>query len=400
MPRLASEKYCTGCLACHDSCRHDAIRLVHKSGLAYVKVDADKCVECKSCEKACPIITPVVRNNVDDMKAYGGWCNVDEYRANGASGGAFAALALSFFNRFAGKAVAVGACLEDNKVKHVLIDKADDIRLLMNSKYIQSDTIGIYRQVRQRLKDGYKVLFSGTPCQIAGLYGYLGRGKGDENLFTVELVCHGVPGTEALDLHLKYYHSAKIYSFRDKKEGQYWYASQRTTIDLNGKPTKIPRTDDVFYRIFSGWMLDRKSCSNCKFSSLPRVADITLADFWGAHVDEKEFMKGVSLIIANNAKGNGMVKASSDFLHKEQTTLMQAIRSNPNIYTGFKFIQWHPIVMFPRFFKKMLPAKLRLAILTNRNPWRLLWGVYKVLTILSQRRKFKQTVKKYNLADR
>lgn len=79
---------------------------------------------------------------------------------------------------------------------------------------------------------------------------------------------------------------------------------------------------------------------------------------------------------------------------------MQAIRSNPNIYNGFKFIQWHPIVMFPRFFKKMLPAKLRLAILTNRNPWRLLWGVYKVLTILSQRRKFKQTVKKYNLADR
>lgn len=398
-PKLAPDKYCTGCLACYDSCRHNAIKIIQKNGLTHVTVNKDNCIGCRLCEKSCPIVTPVSRNSVADMRAYGGWCNIDEYRIKGASGGAFAALALSFFAKF-DKAAVVGASLENNRVKHIVIEHPEDIPLLMNSKYIQSDTCGIYAKVKRKLSEGYNVMFSGTPCQIAGLYAFLGKGKDDFKLVTVELVCHGIPGNEALDLHLKYYNSNKIYSFRDKREGQYWYASQRTTIDIDGNPVKIPRNEDVFYRIFSGWMLDRESCSNCVYSEMPRVADITLADFWGASVNEQEFMKGVSLITANSIHGRNFITSSSDYLYQEETSILKAMRSNSNLYTGYKFIQYHPIVMFPDFFRKVFPEKVRFNILTNKYPWRLLWGVFKVLTKYAAKRKYKQVVRKYKFAEK
>ena len=197
-------------------------------------------------------------------------------------------------------------------------------------------------------------------------------------------MCHGIPGYEALDLHLAYYHSDKIYSFRDKKEGQYWYASQRTTIQVNGSPVKIERSEDIFYRIFSSWLLDRKSCSNCTYSTIDRIADVTLADFWGGPFDECEYKKGVSLIIGNNQRGEDLIKQSAD-LYIKPCSLMQAINSNPNLYTGYKFIQYHPLVMFPRFFKRILPDSLRLSILCNRMPWKLFWAPYKILTKWHQR---------------
>lgn len=393
MPRLASDKYCTGCLACYDTCNHQAIQITHKNELTYVKVDPQKCIECKLCESSCPIITPVEKNQVQNMKIYGGWCKQDKYRIKGASGGAFTAIALSFLTQFE-KAVVVGASLQNNRVKHIAIENSDDIELLTNSKYIQSETQGIYRQIKQKLKNNYHVLFSGTPCQIAALYAFLGKNKYN-TLYTIELVCHGIPSHEALDLHLKYYKSSKIYSFRDKKEGQYWFASQRTTIDINGEPVKIQRNKDIFYRIFSSWLLDRKSCSNCKFSCINRVADITLADFWGAPCDEQEFLKGVSLIISNNDHGDYLIHASSSFLHLFNANIKDAINSNPNLYTGYKYIQYHPLVMFPDFFRKLLPEKLRLSILTNRMPWKFLWAIYKILTILHTKRIKKRIINTY-----
>lgn len=390
MPRLASNKYCTGCLACVDACRHNAIEIYYTNGLPYVRIDSDKCIECGLCEKTCPIVTPLSKNHFTDMQVYGGWCNIDDYRINGASGGAFAALALGFFKRY-DKAAVVGASLRGNRVKHIVIENIEDVELLMNSKYIQSDTHGIYTEVLQKLKAGYHVLFSGTPCQIAGLYGFLGK-KIFNTLCTVEVVCHGIPGYEALDLHLAYYHSDKIYSFRDKKEGQYWYASQRTTIQVNGSPVKIEREEDIFYRIFSSWLLDRKSCSNCCYSTIDRIADITLADFWGGPFDDCEYKKGISLIIGNNQRGEDCIKQSAD-LYVKSCSLMQAINSNPNLYTGYKYIQYHPLVMFPRFFKRILPGSWRLSILSNRMPWKLFWAPYKMLTKWHQKRTKKGIVK-------
>lgn len=392
MPQLASKKFCTGCLACYDSCKHNAIQLITQNGLKYVSINAINCIDCKLCEKACPIITPIQKNKATEMTIYGGWCKIDEYRINAASGGAFAAIALSFFKQF-GKATIAGATLENNKVKHILINDCSEIRQLMNSKYIQSDTSGIYEKVKQRLRDGYHVLFSGTPCQIAGLYGYLGKYKLSELLYTVEIVCHGVPGEEALDLHLKYHHASSLLSFRDKKEG--WGKSQRTTLNINGKPHILSKSQDIFYQIFSSCLLDRKSCSNCIYSSINRTADITLADFWGKAFKLEDAQKGVSLIIANNSHGHSLLLSASDELYIFNSKLTDAINGQPRLYDGFKYIQYHPFALFPNFFKKVLPQSLWIAILTNKMPWKLLWGCYRLASILHTKRLKKIILKKY-----
>lgn len=392
MPQLASDKYCTGCLACVDSCNHSAINIVQKNGLTHVAVNSDNCIDCGLCEKHCPIITPIKRNILNSMSIWGGWCTEENLRIKGASGGAFAGLAKSFFHMF-DKVVVAGANLCNNRVRHIFIDKEKDIELLMNSKYIQSDTQGIYMQTAQKLKEGYHVLFSGTPCQVAGLYGYLGK-KRSEFLYTIELICHGIPGNEALDLHLEYYKSKKIYSFRDKIDGQ--CNSQRTTIDIDGDAIKIKRDKDIFYRVFSGWLLDRKSCSNCVYSSIERIADITIADFWGGPFKTEEYKKGVSLIIANNQHAEEFIK-HAQFMHLSKANLMQAMNSNPNLYDGFKYIQYHPLVMFPCFFRKVLPKKVWFQIVTNRMPWKLLWAVYKILTIQHSKRVKENIINKYHI---
>lgn len=382
MPRLASDKYCTGCLACHDTCRHNAIQVIEKNGMTYVNVDLKNCVECGLCEKACPIVTPVRKNDLVQAHVYGGWAKDEQERLDAASGGAFTGLAHSFFHSHKEEKVAVvGANLTNNRVSHIMVEREEDISLLANSKYIQSNTAGIYKDVVNKLKAGYWVMFSGCPCQVAALYGLLGSKRNNERLITVEVVCHGIACQEALDLHLKYYQSPRIYSFRDKRQGtQDWKYSQCTTIEVNGKPCKLSREKDMFYAIYSGWLLDRRSCSNCRYASIERVADITLADFWGLSIPDY-YKQGVSLIMTNNDKANDFVKSADD-IYVFDEALTTAIGGNPHLFTGYKFIQYHPMVLAPGLMKKLLPDKLRFAILTNRMPHKLFWAVFKVATML------------------
>ena len=146
MPHLAKKKLCTGCLACKDACIKGAIRIKNRHGMVHVDVDSTQCVECRLCEKVCPIVSPQEKNKVSDMKSWGGWA-IDEYtRYNSASGGAFSALAQSFFMCHP-DAIVVGACLQNNTVFHHLIDKKEDIPLLSNSKYVQSDPNITFKQV-------------------------------------------------------------------------------------------------------------------------------------------------------------------------------------------------------------------------------------------------------------
>jgi coenzyme F420-reducing hydrogenase beta subunit len=383
-PQLASHRKCTGCMACADICPVDAIYIRYVVDIPYPEVNYEKCIRCLQCESICPIINYIKRNNINDIEVYGGWSKDNNIRINGASGGAFGAIASDFFTLYK-KVAIVGAALEDNKVSHIIITNKNELWRLQNSKYIQSYTYGIYKKTKTYLNQGYVILFSGTPCQIAGLYGYLGGKQYSKNLFTVEVVCHGVASAEALMIHLKYYDSKKIYSFRDKVDGQYWYKSQCTTINIDNVPHKLSRGKDIFYKIYAGLITERRSCSNCKYSSLPRIADITLADFWGGPFDKKEYLLGVSLIITNNKRANDLIKKTKK-LYIFTAELKDAINSNPNLYCGYKFMQFHPIILFPVFFRKILPTKVMFAILTNKMPWKLIWGVYKVLTILYTKR--------------
>ena len=392
MPKLASDRLCTGCMACKDACLKNAIYTKEKNRIRYIGVDSTLCVECKACERACPIITPQRKNQPKDMKAYGGWANNPKFRHDGASGGAWSALAEAFLKQHK-DGVAIGARLENNKVYHYAINKVEDIPLLANSKYIQSNTDGIYKTVKAFLKEGRWVFFSGCPCQIAALYAYLGNMRTHERLLTAGLICHGIPGEEALELHLKYYNSPRLFSFRNKENGQFYTESECTTIDIDGRPVTIKRKDDVFYKIFSTWLLDRKSCSNCQYSSIERIEDITLGDFWGG-ADEKEFKEGVSAIIVNNQKGYDFL-SKADTIHVYETSVFKVAMSNPNLYMGFKFIQYHPIALWPDFFRRLLPESIRLAILTRKMPWLLLWAPYKIMQKIYISWQFGQLRRKY-----
>lgn len=394
MPNLAKHKFCTGCLACKDSCPQNAIKIVLENGLTYVAVDSSLCVNCRKCERVCPIVNPVRKNGLFDIRAYGGWAKDVELRRNGASGGAFAGLAQGFVRQHRGNVAVYGASLRDNSVKHTRITEESEIHFLMNSKYIQSATEGVFRLVKEDLSHRRWTMFSGTPCQIAALYGFLGNKRDDERLITVEIVCHGVPGKEALDIHLEHFKSSKIYSFRNKEEGQKWYTSQCTTIERNGKPYRFKRRDDVFYKIFSGWLLDRKSCSNCLYATINRVADITLADFWGGAKSPQEYDDGVNLIMANNAKAEEYLRTSSE-IEIYGTTLEKAISGNPCIYEGYKYIQYHPLVVWPNFFRKVLPRKIWLNIIENNMPFKLIWAPFKILTKVRQKRTKKKLLGAY-----
>ncbi len=394
MPTLAKSKFCTGCMACKDACRYNAIDTNIRNGMTFPLVNHELCAECKACERVCPIVNPQRKNLVEDMRVYGGWAKNPEIRFKGASGGAFAGIALSYIKAHRGNVAVYGAALRDNNVRHERIISANEISLLMNSKYIQSETSGIYRKVIEDLKQNMWVLFSGTPCQVAALYAFLGKKRNNEQLMTVEVVCHGVASSEALDIHLQHYNSKRIFSFRNKEEGQGWMTSQCTTIEHNGQPYRLKRKDDVFYKIYAGWMLDRKSCSNCHYSTLNRVADITIADFWGAVRDFHEYDKGVNVIVANNPRAYTFIREASE-LCVYGSTLGKAVGGNPHFYNGYKYIQYHPVVMWPNFFRWLLPRKIWIRVIKNDMPFKLLWGIFKVMTMLHVKKEEKTIRRKY-----
>ena len=393
---LAALQKCTGCLACIDACKHSAIKLLKRGEFFYPSIDTSICIGCKQCEKACPIVTPLLKNKAENIRVYGGWAKSNKLRAAGASGGFFAGLANTFINEHYGNVSVYGAKLDNNRVFHERITTLEEIAKIINSKYIQSNTQGVYSKVRDDLRNNMYVLFSGTPCQIAGLYGYLGRQMNNEKLLTVELICAGVLSPEALDIHLEMSKSPKIISFRSKIDGGMYSNSQCTTIDKNGTAFRFEkRNDDIFYRCFSSYILGRHSCMNCHFAELARVADITVGDFWGGDKEFSDYEKGVNVVLANNDKAKCFIQNSQDVV-KYECSLEKAISGNPCLYSNYKFIQYHPLVVWPNLMRRLLPRKIWLSIVTNKNPWRYIWGFYRGLSKIYEKRNFKKIKEKYS----
>lgn len=395
-PTLASNDACTGCLTCIDACKKGALDTVKKHGLRYVILNKSLCVQCGACENSCTVFNSVRGNKLKEIQPFEGWITNDNLRLKSASGGAFTSFALEIFRR---KGVVIGASLIGNEVFHVDIQWPADLSKLQNSKYLQSNTVGIYRKTLDFLKLDKWVLFSGTSCQIAGLNAFLSEFPHlIRKLITVDILCHGVPSDEALTYHLIKNKSPKIISFRDKSNGWWGVKSQNTTIalgDNNNLTKRFDKASDLFYRDFRCGLSSRLSCCDCKYSALPRYADITIGDYWGTKCNVEEQFKGVSIILANNMKGIEFIKSDSN-LYLKKISMVSAMRSNPRIYTGYSFVKFHPIMMFRNLLYKILPYELRHDILINKMPWKVIWGIYRLITKIHERVEFKKNLRQYN----
>lgn len=307
-------------------------------GFYYPEVNHEKCTKCTLCIKICPVINVSVVNNIP--KAYACINNDESLRIRSSSGGIFTAMANEILDR---KGVVFGAAFDENYyVTHQFVDSHDELEKLRGSKYVQSKINTSYIKTKSILDQGRFVLFSGTPCQIAGLKAYLQ--KDHENLFCVDIICHGVPSPKVWNKYIKYRSesaasSPQRISFRCKDYG--WKRYSVSFLFKNDTEYLNNLRDDVYMKAFLKNISLRPSCHSCKFKTINRQSDITLADFWGIRniFPDMDDDKGTSLVFVNNQKGNSIFNAIKDKIQYREVDINEAIKYNS---AAVKSVTPHP----------------------------------------------------------
>lgn len=330
MPNLADIHTCTGCLACVDVCHKGALSSCYnEEGHLTYQLDRDKCVECGLCERTCPVVSKSEygTNKLSDSIPYAAWAKDDELRAKSTSGGVFASLARYIISQ---GGVVVGASLEHNDIKHILIEREEDLIKLQGSKYAQSNTEGIYKTVKAALANGKAVLFSGLGCQVAGLLSYLGKKEFSGHLYTVDLICGGVPSRFLIDYYLEHYPDVdEIVAFRNKSRYEF------SVKNKNGSIKSVPLSARPFPLCgFYTELTNRYSCYDCQFNGAHRKSDITIGDYWGDVEHVEEHKKGLSIAVAHSDNGKELLKCAE--LEVRETRWEKFLMHNPRMIDGYK----------------------------------------------------------------
>ena len=349
---------CCGCGACYNKCPVGAISMQeNEEGFLAPVIDESKCTNCGLCVKSCPSLN-VQYNNTDKPECYAAMAD-DEIRMKSSSGGIFTLLAEYILDK---GGYVCGAAFDDNwDVHHIIIDNKNDLDKLRGSKYVQSNTENCYKQIKKLLDEDKYVLFSGCPCQVAGLYSFLG--KNYEKLYTVDILCHGSPSRGVWQKYLNENfnkNEIKKINFRDKNKIG-WSCSHCTISMRNGKDIV---TDD-YTKLFHLSINLRKSCYDCNYSKKPRPADITLGDFWGIsdHIKGLNDGKGLSFVLINNDKGKFFFNEIADKTKKWDINLLKDYNNGHQKYG----LQMHPQrEQFFRLMKKYRYNQAKNIILYNK----------------------------------
>lgn len=320
---------CCGCTACYAICPKGAITMQEDSeGFKYPAIDKSKCIDCGLCCKVCPL-DKKLENVIAPAASFACTAKDENFAKQSSSGGVFPLLANMFAKQ---QAVIYGVAFDNNwKVKHIRVNDIDELKKLYTSKYVQSDMGDSFKQVKHDLDIGKEVLFAGTPCQVAGLKSYLS--KEYNNLTTVDFICHGVPSPAVWRSYIKEKAvnlNSKIIdiSFRNKKDGWKNFGFMFKTRD--GNEIYERAGDNIYMQGFLKDLYLRPSCYDCKFKTLNRASDITLADFWGVEkmLPEMETAKGVSLCWASSEKGkNILIEVLEQTVYKK-VDLNEAVKYN------------------------------------------------------------------------
>lgn len=311
MLKLISKHDCCGCTACASICPKGCIAMTADSeGFYYPEINENLCINCGLCEKVCPLLHKPAQHTI--LNVYGAKNCDDGIRYTSSSGGMFTLFANAVLQ--SGGTV-FGAELDDAfQVCHTSITNTGELFKLRGSKYVQSKMTGIFKKVRTLLNNGKKVLFSGTPCQIAGLKGFLM--KDYENLTTVDVVCHGVPSAKVYNKYLQEIASdtgesiTKV-NFRDKANG--WKQGE-TLFFTKTHRIGAPKRQETYMRLFLNNVSIRPSCADCAFNNKRSLADITIADYWGVDKQFPEFDddKGITLVLINTTQGQQLFDSIKD----------------------------------------------------------------------------------------
>lgn len=309
MIKIVRKEDCCGCNACGDVCAKQAITFkTDNEGFWYPEVDVEKCVDCGLCEKVCPIIQAeqLKKNDFEIPKCFAAQNKNLESLFNSTSGSAFAAFAEKIYKD---KGYVGGAVFNDDySVKQIISNDKTDLEQLRNTKYVQSNSEGFYAQVQKLLKDGNKVLVCGLPCQMAAIRSFLR--KDYENLIIVDMICLGINSPRILPAYLHWkeeQHGSKLVYYKAKNKELGWRQLTTKMVFENGDVEYDKRDTNYFTHGFiATHAFARPSCHECKFKGTPRIADITIGDFWGAERyvgKEYDHDLGTSVILINSLKG-------------------------------------------------------------------------------------------------
>lgn len=335
VPVLYSSKdRCCGCGACLNICPRHAIAMKEdESGFLYPEIREDLCVRCGLCKKVCAF-----QNRQEESVPLACCAAVNKDKETlkySASGGVFHALALDTLEK---GGLVYGAAFTDTwTVCHIAGENRRQIGRLQGSKYAHSDTGWTFSEAKKMLEKGRLVLFSGTPCQIAGFKAFLGRDY--DNLLMVDIVCHGVPSSSMLQKYIGYLEekwgrSVTAFTFRDKSLG--WGINGSAAVKGEANRKKLWQSESAYlYYFLKGWIY-RENCYVCKYASSHRPADLTIGDFWGIEKQHPEYLgrngwdesKGISFVFASTAKGEEALEGLQRRLDMKPATFDEIAAGN------------------------------------------------------------------------
>lgn len=318
---------CTGCYGCLNTCPIDGAIEFKKTDEGFYKPFLTEiCIQCGCCQKGCPVIFKTNNNKKEELEVYSCWSKDKEIVKNSSSGGIFSELAKAYLKN---GDIVFGAKWDNGEIIHCGIDKIEDLKKLQKSKYLQSKIENSYLEAKKYLVDGKKVLFVGTPCEIAALNNIINH----ENLLTVDLVCHGIPSYKSYEKYIEENFDIEqkniIVDFRNKDTG--WENYEITFKNKNQILKTSNHSKNIWFRGFLMNVYLNTPCYNCEFRTMPRFADITLGDFWGVP-EELKNINGTSVMTLNSLKGKEFFEKIKDNIEYKNATWDIALKGNPCLY--------------------------------------------------------------------
>ncbi len=322
---ICNKSICTGCFACYNICPKKAINMVEDSnGFIYPSIDKTKCINCGLCKRVCPAINKIPSNY--PLKCFAAQLK-DKTKLNESTSGGAATIFSEIMLQE--KGIVYGASYKTNgSVAHTRIANIEKLYKIKGSKYVHSYINDTFNMVKNDLNNNKKVLFIGTPCQIAGLKRYLT--KDYDKLYTVDIICHGVPSQKYLKDELKSNNALETdyISFRNNTKYQLVAKSKSKVLlkkDLN---------DSVYCQGFMDGFFFRENCYSCKYAKNERISDITIGDFWGLSKESKLYSKsknGISVLLPATKKGLELIDKAKTSVYIEKRPIVEAINGNSQL---------------------------------------------------------------------